>query len=207
LESSIDPDDAASPSIQFHHYQFATKCTIHGVLPLDAKTCGLCEQIGDEKKRGRVGKRRHLILLSQPIGVFIKDLYLPSLEAYTFHQPRVRILSKNGCGNLRNDAFSNHISSVKTRRDYAEAISAVFNFEIQSDHFGNNRSLSIEGSSVEFHNDNGIRLEVHFHFADKSDQNVASTHAHMDVLIKQLMSEGVLQPRGLILDDTDGCAK
>jgi hypothetical protein len=89
------------------------------------------------------------------------------------------------------------------RRDYAEAISDVYSFKIQSDHFRNNQSVSIEGSSVEFHDENGIQLEVHSHFADKSDQ----THAHMDVLIKQLMGKGVLQPRGLMLDDMNGCAK
>jgi hypothetical protein len=139
--------------------------------------------------------------------VFMKDFYLPSLEAYAFHQPHFSILSKNGCGDLRNDAFSNFKSSVKTRRDYAEAVSAVFNSEIQSDHFGNNRSLSIEGSLIEFHDENGIRLEVHSHFADKSDQNAASTHAHMDVLIRYLICQGVLQHGGLMLDDTDGCAK
>jgi hypothetical protein len=83
----------------------------------------------------------------------------------------------------------------------------VFNYEIQSQHFGNNRSLSIEGSSIEFHDENGIRLEVHSHFADKSDQNVASTHAHMDVLIRYPICQGVLQHGGLMLDDTDGCAK
>jgi hypothetical protein len=77
----------------------------------------------------------------------------------------------------------------------------------QSDHFGNNQSLSIEGSSVEFHDDNGILLEVHSHFADKSDQNAALTHAHMDVLMKKMMGEGVLQPVELILDDMDGCTK
>jgi hypothetical protein len=135
------------------------------------------------------------------------DFYVPSLEAYAFHQPHVSILSKNGCGNLRDDAFSNLKSSVKTRRDYAEAVSAVFNYEIQSQHFGNNRSLSMEGTSIEFHDKNGIRLEVYSHFADKSDQNAASTHAHMDVLIRYLICQGVLQLGGLMLDDTDGCAK
>jgi hypothetical protein len=80
LKSSIDPGDAASPPIKFHHYQFATKCAIHdGVLLLDTKTGGACEQTEDEKKRGKVRKQQHLTLLSQPIGVFIKDLYLPSL--------------------------------------------------------------------------------------------------------------------------------
>ncbi len=75
---------------------------------------------------------------------------------------------------------------MKTRRDYTEAVSAVFNSEIQSDHFGNNQTLSIEGSSLEFHDANGIRLEVHSHFANNS-QNAASTHAHMDVLIRYII--------------------
>jgi hypothetical protein len=74
LESSIDPDDAARPLILFHHYQYATKCTTHGVLPLDAKTCGACEQTEDKKKSGKVQKRRHLTLLSRKVGVFMTDL-------------------------------------------------------------------------------------------------------------------------------------
>jgi hypothetical protein len=43
------------------------------------------------------------------------------------------------------------MGSVKMRRDYAKRLSATFNLEIPSEHFGNGRSLSIEGSTVEIH--------------------------------------------------------
>ena len=33
--------------------------------------------------------------------------------------------------------------------DYTERLSAHFNLEIQSDHFGNGRSISIEGCNIE----------------------------------------------------------
>jgi hypothetical protein len=71
MSSSINPNDATRPTIQFHHYQYAAKCTIHGVLPLDEKTCGACcEQTEDKKKREKVHKGRHLTLLLRQIGVF-----------------------------------------------------------------------------------------------------------------------------------------
>jgi hypothetical protein len=101
IQSSIDPDNAASPTIRFHHYQYPTKCTIHGVLPLDEKRCNACEQKEKIKKKiGKVQKRRHLTLLSRKVGVFMNDFYLPLLEAYAFHQPHVSIFSKKGCRNL-----------------------------------------------------------------------------------------------------------
>jgi hypothetical protein len=74
---------------------------------------------------------------------------------------------------------------VKTKRDYAERLLAKFSMKIQSDHFGNERTLSIEGSSVEFYsrreietyaamtaalhaaddtNLENIRMEFHSHF-------------------------------------------
>ena len=38
-----------------------------------------------------------------------------------------------------------------TERDYAEGLKAEFDKEIQSEAFGYNRTLSIEGSSWEYH--------------------------------------------------------
>ena len=35
-------------------------------------------------------------------------------------------------------------------RDYAERQSTHFNLEVQSDHFGNGRSLSIEGNNLQY---------------------------------------------------------
>jgi hypothetical protein len=71
----------------------------------------------------------------------------------------------------------------------------------QSEHFGNGRSLAMEGSLVESHLANLIReyktgnleveeLEQQFefisHFSDVLRQDSTATNAHMDVLIRDL---------------------
>jgi hypothetical protein len=62
----------------------------------------------------------------------------------------VKILSKDFCGKDRFDAFKKRPGDVNTWPDYVEQLSAKFNLEIQSDHFGNGRSLYMEGSRVKF---------------------------------------------------------
>ena len=42
------------------------------------------------------------------------------------------------------------IGKILSIRDYTERLSAHFNLEIQSDHFGNGMSLSIEGYNIKF---------------------------------------------------------
>ena len=76
-----------------------------------------------------------------------------------------------------------------TRRDYAEHLTAKFNQEIQSTHFGQSVTLSMEGCFVEFvvGNDD-VQAHFHSHMADKSNQDAASTHAHMRVLLELLIS-------------------
>ena len=83
--------------------------------------------------------------------------------------------------------------SIKTHCDYAEHLTARFNLEIQSSHFGNNGSLLIEGCTVEHHDVNdtdemvgdgeNTKLVFHLHFADESAQNAATTNAHMCVIL------------------------
>ena len=102
--------------------------------------------------------------------------------------------------------------SVKTRRDYAERLSATFNLEIQSEHFGNGRSLSIEGSTVETHETTGnnaekMRLQFHSHFSNDSRQDAETTTAHMTVLIDALIAENAIDKQATMWDDTDGCGK
>jgi hypothetical protein len=69
-----------------------------------------------------------LTLLSRQVGSIPSGVHISPASCEPFE--------KKGCGNLQNDAFSTFISSVKTRRDYAEAVSVVFNFKIQSKRFG-----------------------------------------------------------------------
>jgi hypothetical protein len=136
--------------------------------------------------------------------------YLPVLEKFAYHLPYVKILSKNGCGASRKQAFLNLPLSVYSHRDYAERLSAVFNDQAQSDHFGNDRSLSIEGCSIEMHSPEegcGTTMEFHSHFSDDSKQDAASTHANMETLIKHLMQTGRMKEGSVMFDGTDGCSK
>jgi hypothetical protein len=208
------------PTIRFHVYNLITSCTQHGVLELRAKVCERCEEairVGTTKS-GKVRTRKHLCLLVRPIGQFIKDYYLVALERYAYHRPHVLILSKMGCGLKRQMAFESMAGSIKTRRDYAERLSAKFNLEIQSDHFGNGRSLSIEGSSIEAFSSHAIRhglvdknhisMQFHSHFADDSRQDAATTCAHTIVMLDKLKNNGEIgRNNPTMWEETDGCGK
>jgi hypothetical protein len=153
----------------------------------------------------------------------MKNFYLVALERYAYHLPHVRILSKNSCGQMRQNWFNNTPGALKTTRDYAERMSAAFNFEAQHEHFGNDRDLSIEGVDLlsytaesledfdKSNNKSDLKTihEFHSHFLDNSKQDAATTHAHMPVLfdlLKRLRRiKGLV--RTLLLDNTDGCAK
>ena len=117
LECTEGPD---LPTITFHHYCNATKCTKHGNLTLNAKTCGTCEELPEGRKKGKTCTCKHLTLLTRPIRVFLEDYYLPKLKDYAYHSPHVRILSKKGVGNERLESFKSNPWSVYTHRDNAE---------------------------------------------------------------------------------------
>jgi len=120
-----------------------------------------------------------------PIGIFHRDYYLPALEKLAYHKPHVRILGKDCCGAERLAAHK-RAPSVRTRRDYAERLAAAFNLEAQHEHFGNGRSLSMEGSAVETFvkaavdawrrgvwqmNEGELQMVFHSHFSDESRQD------------------------------------
>jgi hypothetical protein len=152
----------------------------------------------------------------------MNNYYLPALEKNAYHIHHVRILSKDFCGKERFEAFKKRPGDVNTRRDYAERLSAKFNLEIQSDHFGNGRSLSMEGSSVEFFSapaivnaeanptgdySGSITMESQSHFSDESKQDASTTHAHMLVLLEYLFKNNVMKIGSTKWQDTNGCGK
>ena len=90
-------------------------------------------------------------------------------------------------------------------RDYAERLAGLFDMELQQSHFGTTCSLSMKGCSVEYMNEGEINMEFHTHLADKSDQNAASTHAHMEVLLENLFERGkLLKNKSNVWEFTDG---
>jgi hypothetical protein len=201
--------DEFAKTIKFHSYCKATKCSDHGDLALNANQCDACNLLPGTAKKGRVRTRKYLTLLTRPVGIFMQEFYIPLLRKYSLHLAYVRILSKNGCGRMRFDWFRNEDPpSVKTIRDYAERLKFEFNNEVQSEHFGASRNLSIEGCSVRYLDGvKNIMMEMHSHFSDTSRQDARTTHTHLKVLLDYLFENFLLQKGCLLLDDTDGCAK
>ena len=56
------------------------------------------------------------------------------------------------CGNTRNNYFRENswINNLRLKKDYAEKFSKTTGIEIQSQHWGRNRQLSMEGIDVEY---------------------------------------------------------
>jgi hypothetical protein len=214
--------DDNAPFIKFHFYVNFTKCSRHGVMTLNAKKCTACENQGADEKNGKISTRKELTLLNRPIGIFFRDFYLPALEKYAHHIAHVKILSKSDCGIMRQSTFEETPGDLKTRHDYAERLSAVFADEVQSSHFGNGRSLSIEGSKVESFDSMDLQafmrgdtpatemvpsMEFHSHFSNDSRQDAATTAAHLTVLLDLLKTNGQFMEGSTLYDETDGCGK
>jgi hypothetical protein len=79
-----------------------------------------------------------------------------------------------------------------------------FHMEIQSEHFGQGRDLSIEGNVVQFFPVGVKQTKTHFYYflKDSKIQNAATTDKHMDRLIKILKNKNELKDR--LYETTDG---
>jgi hypothetical protein len=123
---------------------------------------------------------------------------------------------------MRANYFKSMPYSVKTIRDYGEALKMEFNNEIQSEHFGNSRALSIEGSSVQMFDRSSLAayeqniitvdelvrtMETHSHFSDRKRQDALTTFENMHVLVQYLFKKGIIREGSTILDHTNGCSK
>ena len=63
----------------------------------------------------------------------------------------MRILGTNNCGAMRRTAFKRRelFQDVLCPRDYAERVVARFSHQIQSEYYGGNISIYIEGIALE----------------------------------------------------------
>jgi hypothetical protein len=192
---------------------------MHGILPL-SENCDACQEIPEGEKRGRFSRRKQITLFRRDLRKFIRDFYLPMLEKYAYHRPHYILLGKYETGADRKSAL--RPGDAETHRDYAERLLFEFTNEIMSEHFGNSRSLSMEGSTVRFFPaqlaeiyregmpavlQDHTAMHFHSHFSDDSMQNAATTYFHMEVLVKYLQKEAVLKEGGYMFDNTDGCTK
>ena len=69
----------------------------------------------------------------------------------SFHLAHIRILVSTECGKIRNDCFYANASNIyKVQKDYTEQFSKRTGIEIQSQHWGVNRKISMKGIAVEY---------------------------------------------------------
>ena len=101
-------------------------------------------------------------MIETTISNFHTSFYILAIQNLAFHLPHVRILGTNHCGELRRTAFkrSELFQDVLCLRDYSERVVASFANQIQSEYYGGNRSVSIEGIALE-----------HFSAAPQADIN------------------------------------
>ena len=81
------------------------------------------------------------------ISNFHASFYIPAIQKLVFHIPHVQILGANHCGDSPQNAFKRRESfqDVLYCHDYSERVVASFSHQIQSEYYGANRSVSIEG--------------------------------------------------------------
>ena len=89
-------------------------------------------------------------MMETTISDFHTSFYKPAIQKLTFHIPYVRILGTNHCGEMRSTALKGHelFQDVLCPRDYAERLVAIFSNQIQSEYYGVNILVSIEGIAL-----------------------------------------------------------
>ena len=217
--------DNSAPTINFNFYVSYHKCSEHRLLPIGTKLCNQCNLLPQGAKVGKVSSSKKLEVFTKPIGIFMRDYYLPMLEKCAYHLPHVVMLSGKFCGGMRRDAMMLEPYSFNTSHDYSERLTPECDMEIQSDHFNHDTSLSMEGYGVTVFDqskilqiENGsldveqlhehVQREYHSFFSEDSKQDAVTTHSNMTNLFNQLVRRGTIKrTKSICRDSTDGCAK
>ena len=208
-------------NITYGDYTYHIKCRIHGILPKDDTVCKKCIDCIEKKHLTApepLTRRKEITMINTSISMFHKNVYLPYLRKYKYHSALVTLLSKNYCKKMRTESFQKNTNWLISEMDYAERLAKQLDGEIQSDHFGDNATLSIEGCTLQYHEKlsnyrrpaqrSKIYLDFHSHFADYSRQDAATTFEHISCMFEHhIQRHGPFPKSSVLLDHTDGCAK
>ena len=85
------------------------------------------------------------------ISDFHTSFYIKYIQTLAFNIPHVLILGTNQCDEMRRTAFKRRklFQDVLCCCDYSDRVVAIFAHQIQSECYGGNRSVSIEGIALE----------------------------------------------------------
>ena len=111
----------------------------------------MCKQEYLPDKSTKIYTRKELVMMETTISDFHTSFYISAIQKLAFHLPHVRILGTNHCGEMQRTAFKQCelFQYVLCCRDYSERVVASFSNKIQSEYYGGNSSVSIEGISME----------------------------------------------------------
>ena len=170
---------------------------------LKTKLCYMYKQESSSDKSTEIYTRKELVTTETTISDFHTRFYIPATQKLDFHLPHVRILGTNHCGEILWTAFKQRglFQDVLCCRDYSERVFSSFANKIQSEYYGGNRSVYIEGIPLE-HLSAVPRTDIHsttpsrqrhavFHsfLSDDSTQNAATPTAHRKCLISLLKDQ------------------
>ena len=213
--------DSSLDNINYCTYKIQSKCKLHGILSPNTSFCQKCNDAissDDMNVPDKIVKRKEITSIDSTIDKFHTEVYIPMLKKYRYHMALVTILSKNHCKKSRYNSFCRNRNWFFSERDYAERLVKQLDGEIQSDHFGDNPTLSIEGCTLQYHEDTNASLDeddqsklsfdFHSHFSDYSKQDAATTFEHICAMFKvHEQVHGPINQNSVFLDHTDGCAK
>ena len=105
---------------------------------------------------------------------------------------------------MRSNFFPSVTGDILSTRNYVDRLSTHCNLKIQSDHFGNGKSLSIEGCNIEFiDEDLNAQSKFYFHLLDDSQQDASTTHTYMVSMLNELGKGKHPNPKYTILESTN----
>ena len=218
-EESGEYEDGG-PEISYRKWETRHTCNKNGILPLGYTTCHACNDasLDDEKyEMGKVSSKKRPSRKTEPIEIFLPGEYSAAMNEYVWHKYHVLMLSNSVTGKARKAAL--RPGSVIGKYDYADRLKCVMNGQAQSDHFGNDIALSMEGAYIHVYspenvqeyktdqttwNNAELQTEYYSHLSDDKHQNAATTYIHQSKMFKDLQERGILLTSWPKPGDTEG---
>ena len=106
--------------------------------------CELCDRIKDKENRGKIMVKKFFVLHKEAIDVFHNKFFIPTIKNCHFILIMLGFLVQWNLERL--EIIFHHNASkkdIKLKNDYAEQFIKTTGIEIQGQHWGGNRQLSM----------------------------------------------------------------
>ena len=201
-------DNNTNDIIEFEHYVKYSRCCQHGFMG-EGKIHHCTAYVMSEIK-AKISTKQERTKDMLPVAKFINDVYKPAFEKNIYHNPHVKLLSKEFILSSRKIPFEKDHNSIFTCHDWAEAFSVVLNGETQSEHFGWCPKIYLESGTFQFHDAESKEIVEHYSaFSDDAKQHASLSYENFKTQLELLGSNNmnvITKHRTRIYDHTDGCS-